>query len=89
MKHDLIQMTAFVLVVAVGLGLLHYLFLPVFASFIKEMFACSGRDGAPQCLGIPMLLFVMPVVGFMFGMLWVGSWVGKRLASRMTNDPSK
>ena len=89
MKHDLIQMTAFLLVVAIGVGLLHYLFLPVFVPFTQEMFAGAGRDGHRLGLAIALLIFTMPIFGYMFGTLWVGSWVGKRLASRMTNDPSK
>ena len=93
MKHDLIVLVIFLLVVAGGGGILlmglNILVLPaVDAMFLGSLGGMPGfeppvpRSGSYLVRAATGILIMPTVAVFMFGLLWLGSWLGKQVASK-------
>ena len=93
MRHDLIVLVIFLLVVAGGGGILLMglnIVLPaVDAMFLGNIGGMPGfeppvpRSGSDLVRAATGILIVPKVAVFMFGLLWLGSWLGKQVASKL------
>ena len=94
MRHDLVVLVIFLLVVAGGGGILfiglNILFLPAAdAMFLGNIGGMPGfeppvpRSGSDLVRAATGILIVPTVAVFMFGLLWLGSWLGKQVASKL------